>query len=199
MTTRDDEINAAMPKVQPELASKYVSYPMKRQVWLSIDGQIDGNIPAFIPHKKDPNFPKPPLKEDYVWGAGPRGFGYYHILCREAYKILYHRVNGMRAIGGPGQGCCCASPPPPTDSQKPTAKEIDDVKDVMYNRSIASRPDDFLAQKEAIEAARGVAQAHYHTDQNIQLAVMVGMNIPVSSTNTAGLDMPGTTMANSYY
>lgn len=196
-STRDDEINMAMSKVAPELASKYVSYPMKRQAWLSIDGQIDGSLPAFIPHKKDPNFPTTPLKDDYVWGTGPRGFGYYHILCREAYKILYHRVNGMRV---PGQGCCCASPPPPTDGgQRPSAKEVDDVKDVCYNRSIASRPDDFLAQKEAIEAARGVAQAHYHVDQNIQLAVMVGMNIANVPVGNAAADMPGTTMATAYY
>ncbi|GFH44747.1 hypothetical protein CTEN210_01221 [Chaetoceros tenuissimus] len=174
MMTRDDEINAAMPKVAPELASKYAAYPIKRQVWLSIDGQIDGSLPAFIPHKKDPNFPFPPEKEDYVWGTGPRGFGYYHILCREAYVILYHRVHEMAL---PCQACCCAPPLPPIHGQRPSAKELDDVKDVMYNRSIASRPDDFLAQKEAIEIARGEAQRYYHQDQNIQLAVMTGTNV----------------------
>jgi len=189
-STRDDEINAAMPKVAPELASKYVSYPMKRQVWLSVNGQIDGNVPAFIPHKKDPNFPNTPLKDDYVWGTGPRGFGYYHILCREAYVILYHRISFMVA---PGSCCSCYSPQP-SHGEAPSANELHDVKEVIYARSVSSRPDDFLAVKEAIEAARGVAQKHYHVDQNIQLAVISGMNLPVSSTNTAAA-MPGTTMA----
>ncbi|GFH44748.1 hypothetical protein CTEN210_01222 [Chaetoceros tenuissimus] len=195
MTTRDDEINAAMPKVAPELASKYAAYPMKRQVWLSFNGQIDGNIPAFIPHQKDPYYPTIPLKEDYVWGTGPRGFGYYHILCREAYVILYHRISHMVA---PGSCCSCFSPPPPTHApeQPFSAKELKDVKDVIYARSVSSRPDDFFAVKEAIEAARGVAQAHYHVDQNIQLAVIAGTNLPVTSTNTVAA-MPGTTMATS--
>ena len=52
----------------------------------------------------------------------------------------------------------------------------DDVKTIVYNRSVARIPDDVQAKKDAISIAQGEAQSHYHAEQNFQLAVGVGMH-----------------------
>ena len=103
---------------------------------------------------------------DYAHGAGKRGWGYYHLLTRESYVILYSRLTQEMP------GVCCAVTP----AQYKEVSAWDDVKQICYNRSVASRPDDAQAKEDALAIARGVAQAHYHTEQNFQLAVMVGMH-----------------------
>ncbi len=176
-SSNNDETNAAMKRVAPELSSKFAIYPLQRKFWLSPEAKSgpnnDQSITAFIAHpRNDKGTPSPSLKEDYVWGPGSFGFGYYHLLTRDSYKILHAR---MREEYG-GDICCCYGPVHSTASTgvlKPTGKDYDTVKNIMYNRSICSRPDDYLAQKEAIDAARGIAQQHYHQDQNFQLVLMI--------------------------
>ena len=93
-------------------------------------------------------------------------------MTRYSYVILYSRISMYR----PGTGCFCF------DSQKTKAAfdDWDDTKTVVYNRSVASKPDDAQAKKDAYNIARGVAVAHYHEQQNVQLAIGVfqtGLNL----------------------
>lgn len=164
MSEKDRETNERMVRLFPELESKHATYPLKRQKWLAEAGSVGSNdgtsTPAFLPYDKDPNFDAT-LKPDYAWGPGPRGFGYYHMLTRQSYKILYARAKNNPA---PIQCCCFGSP-----ELKLKVEDLDIVSDILYNRSIASIPDDMLAAKEAIDIARGEAKAHYNMDQNVQL------------------------------
>ena len=43
--------------------------------------------PCYIRSAKDEG-----RKEDYVFGPGPMGFGYYHLLTRASYAALYARM-----------------------------------------------------------------------------------------------------------
>lgn len=156
-----EDINIKLARAVPELASEYAKHPLTRQFWLEASTKTD-EITGFIPHPKDPNFPNTAaLREHYVWGPGPKGYGYYHLLTRSSYKILNARLSHQSAVG-----CCCL---PQSDNQA----DLGEVKTIVYNRSIASRPDDMLAYKEAIAYARGEAQLAYHTSQDIQLFLMV--------------------------
>lgn len=162
----DEEKNEMMVRVAPELASSWAKCPLRREYWLDLSATIENDngtqTPAFIAHKKDPNFPTPLLKEDYVWGAGPRGYGYYHLLTRESYVALNARVKSNR----PSLNCCCFG----------SAQENEDwdvVSDIVYNRSVSPKPDDIVAYKAALNNARFTSEMTYNTTQNIQLVMML--------------------------
>merc|ERR1712232_1428606 len=91
----------------------------------------DKGEPCFIASREDTG-----IKPDYVFGRGPRGFGYYHMMTRNAYENLYSRL----AIEAP-VACCCAF----SKAKRQEAYDRDDVKQLMYNRSIARRPDDEIS------------------------------------------------------
>ena len=156
--------NEVMRRIAPELNSQYASYPLKRNLWLDSYAQAPGGQPAFIPHPKSTTSVSEPLKDDYVFGGGPQGWGYYHLLTRDAYKTLNVRLRS----NAPVNCCLCFS----SETDKEYYRDYSEVASIVYNRSIASRPDDALAAREAINIARGVAQSSYHTDQNIQLILM---------------------------
>ena len=170
MVNKDSERNERMARVAPELESSWAAYPLNRKDWLdnaaTLSNEDGSTSPAFIPYEKDPNFPTTALKADYVWGAGQRGFGYYHLLTRDAYKVLTARIVNK----GPPLQCCCLGPP---SNSKFSSEDYDFVAEIVYNRSIASTPDDMLAQKEAINIARGEANMHYNMSQNVQLVMML--------------------------
>ena len=89
--TRNDQINEALAEI-PELKdSPYAQYPMNySKEWLSLDSSIDGN-PAFIP--ADDVGGEEPRKQNYVHGKGPKWkVGYYHLLTKTSYQILYRRI-----------------------------------------------------------------------------------------------------------
>ncbi len=159
-----DDTNEILRRVVPELASEYAQYPMKRKVWLDPSATIDNGDPAFIPHKKDVDAFTPPMKQDYIWGTGPRGFGYYHLLTRDAYVSLNAT---LRNASQPSQCTACCS-----SGASQQYSDYEETKTIVYNRSVASRPDDFLAQEEAVAIATGTAQMAYHTDQNFQAVAM---------------------------
>jgi len=105
----------------------------------------------------------PALKLDYVHGPGRFGWGYYHLLTNDSYVALNQRLMSQAS---PIQ-CCCISP---SSSHKiPGAEFYDEVKTIVYNRSVASIPDDILAYQEAIVGAQVTAQGAYHFDQNMQI------------------------------
>mmetsp|Transcript_25100 Transcript_25100/g.37094 ORF Transcript_25100/g.37094 Transcript_25100/m.37094 type:complete len:160 (+) Transcript_25100:122-601(+) len=154
-----EDMNTKMARIVPELKSVYAKYPMKRNLWLDPRAQANTGEPAFIPH---PNNSTTPIKPDYVWGPGTLGFGYYHLLTRDSYLGLFRRLQN----DAPAQCCACSA-----EASK-IYNDHTDVKMIVYNRSVASRPDDVLAKKEAMDIARGVSQGFYHMDQNFQLVVM---------------------------
>lgn len=93
-------INELLQAHIPELRiSRYGAYPMKQDTWLPINSGTSTGEPAFIPadsqvkYRDDADYNKEiPIKKDYVFGTGPTGFGYYHLLTRQAYVILNTRI-----------------------------------------------------------------------------------------------------------
>lgn len=162
MSDKNAETNAKMARFCPELASEYAKYPLQGiRAWLSPNGTGPKGVPCWISAPKGSA-----MKMDYVHGPGKKGFGYYHILTRDSYTILYARLTHEMP------GCCCALSP----TARKEVSDWDDVKQIVYNRSVATRPDDVQAKKDAIDIARGVAKAHYNVDQNFQLAVGIGLH-----------------------
>lgn len=130
---------------------------MARESWLSPDGTGPHSAPGFL---AEPNVgPKP----NYVYGPGGlKGSGYYHILTRNAYFILHHRLQSQ----APFSCCCFGTSFAEYDAWDTTAR-------IVYNRSVASKPDDVLAAKEAIAIAQQTARDAYNNSQNLQLALMI--------------------------
>lgn len=146
----------------PELASSYAQYPMRREAWLKVDGQGPGNVPGFI---SSPSFQG--LKQNYVFGQPKhRGVakeqyavGYYHLLTRESYNILFRRVSEAAPVA-----CCCFGDAKMADAYGTT-------KTICWNRSLASKPDDQLGAQEALQIAQQIANRTYNWTQNEQLVV----------------------------
>jgi hypothetical protein len=161
MADKNSETNAKMARVCPELASEYARFPLHNKAWMSPKAKGPKDIPLWVSAPKGS-----PMKMDHVHGAGPKGWGYYHLLTRDSYHILYARLtNEMPA-------CCCAM----NAAARKEMSDWDDVKTIVYNRSVASIPDDDQAMRDAISLAQGEAQVHYHMEQNFQLATGMGMH-----------------------
>ena len=148
--------NDQMKMVCPELASPFAEYPMDREAWLMTDGTGPEGRPAYL------QGPDEGLKEHYVYGQ-PRNKqlppGYYHLLTRESYSILYKRVASEAPVG-----CCCFGDTKLVDA-------YDTTKRICWNRNVASRPNDALAAQEAIQIAQQIANKTYNWTQNEQLVV----------------------------
>jgi hypothetical protein len=156
-TSKSDATNAKMVRFVPELASEYAKYPMKYSRWFDPKEKDPKGKPCWIKSETDVG-----LKPDYVFGAGKFGRGYYHIMTIEAYQNLYARL--MSEFPG---GCCYCF----ISSARKEVDEYDDVKRIVYNRSVASVPDDGVAAKDAISKATDTAQAWHNGLQNEQLVV----------------------------
>jgi hypothetical protein len=147
MSTTDD-MNAKF-QVVPELAaSKYGAYPMELTKWLSPQEKTPEGNPAFIASPKPEKGQTSVLKPDYVWGPGMYGFGYYHLLTKESYKILAARLHNELA---PDVGCSCFGGGSST-ADTPNRKDLAEVHIVMYYRSKSSVPNDSVARKEGLKA-----------------------------------------------
>jgi hypothetical protein len=93
------ELNELMSACIPEVRdSQFGDYPMKQHSWMLLNTGI-GENPAFIAshlqvkYREDANYnEKVPMKRDYVFGTGPKGFGYYHLLTRQAWVLLNSRI-----------------------------------------------------------------------------------------------------------
>jgi len=158
---KPEKVNAFMSKYLPELESDYAKYPMNRPKWLSPGDTGPNGEPCFLQETNTG------VKRNYVFGSGPFGKGYYHLLTREAYKILYVRIHNE------GAGCCCAF----NADKRREFDEKDDLKRIMYNRSVAPVPSDVKGAAAAIQAAKQTSNAHYQFDQNIALAHNVVTNL----------------------
>lgn len=154
--------NASMVKFAPELASKYATYPLHRDKWLNFDEVDDDGKPVFVAQSKKGTRS---AMEDYVYcSLAPKdhGAGYYHLLNPVAYVNLFKRLESE----APPTGCCCGSP-----ETKKEYDQYDDVRTIVYNRSVSSKPDDTQAAKDALAKAQGVANRGYNTTQNMQLVL----------------------------
>ena len=155
-----DEINRKFANVAPELASSYATYPLAKSHWVDYKGTTTAGDPCFVANAEQNAMMKP----DYVHGNGPLGRGYYHLLTREAYVTLYARLTNTRPSGA----CCCFG----TDDVKQAISDHDDVETIVYNRSVASKPDDVQAMKDALSKAESVADDFYQVTQTEQLIIM---------------------------
>lgn len=135
------DMNAKMKEVAPELASPYARYPMKRARWLGLTENDPDGKPMFCP--VDGTDTKP----DYVRGKGPNGEGFYHLLNPHAYKNLHVRLHNQ----APAQCCVC------TKACRQHYDDFHNVQQIVYNRSVASKPDDGLGAKEALSISQVTA------------------------------------------
>ena len=123
-----DEINAKMVRFAPELDSEYALYPLQRTRWLTVSEKTAKGEPCFVQSGTNKG-----VKKDYVFGPGPKGFGYYHLLTRASYLSLYARLTHEAPPGF----CCFMS----KAAQREYA-DYDDVKKLVFYRSRSSKPVD---------------------------------------------------------
>lgn len=161
MSPTADELNAKMVALCPELSSRFATYPLKGKEWLSPKAQVNQKHYAFTISPKNQG-PRP----HYVYGKGPYGPGYYHLLTRQAYTALYQRLTQELRPTTKTCSCLCS-----TAEDRKAYEDWDDVKSICYNRSVATIPDDEQARKDAMEVARGVAISHYHEQEDFKLLV----------------------------
>lgn len=154
-----EEMNRKLVKFLPELDSQYGEYPLHFERWLSPTAgeKAPNGEPSFIVASQDSG-----VKKHYVWGKGPMGPGYYHLLTNAAYINLYSRITHIP----PGGCCACFSA-----AARKEMDEWDDVKRLMYSRSVSPCPDDGAGQQAAIRTAQQTAQAWHHGMQNEQLVL----------------------------
>lgn len=143
-----------MARVASELSSPYAKFPLKRKAWLSPAGKTAKGEAAYISAPSGS-----PARANYVHGPGSRGFGYYHLLTPDSYKALYARLHNQ----APNPCCACSK------VARQELSDFDDVKTIVYNRSVARIPDDDQGREDALAIARGEAKAVYNFTQNEQL------------------------------
>jgi hypothetical protein len=135
MLTHNEIVNAQLEKLIPEIAaSKYGKYPLHQAEWLPVKtGTNPDGGPGFVKGPYDGP------KTDYVFGTGPQGELYYHLLTQQSYVILYKRLR----VAEPSAVCTCFS-----SKAREEIEEHAAVKDIMYYRAYASTPNDTQASKE---------------------------------------------------
>ena len=136
------EVNRELCRVAPVLASPHARYPLhKKNRWLQpFETTVDGK-PAFIPTKE---FPHSLIEldtdlPDYVWGYGPLGKGYYHLLTREAYKNLFDYMN-IAEFGGLSFFLKVMNTP----CYRRKSRELHEIKAIIHNRCCSKTPEDVI-------------------------------------------------------
>eukprot|EP00545_Synedropsis_sp_CCMP1620_P014548 CAMPEP_0119013640 /NCGR_PEP_ID=MMETSP1176-20130426/8652_1 /TAXON_ID=265551 /ORGANISM="Synedropsis recta cf, Strain CCMP1620" /LENGTH=136 /DNA_ID=CAMNT_0006966745 /DNA_START=56 /DNA_END=466 /DNA_ORIENTATION=- len=132
-------MDVKMKNSAPELESKYARFPMKSERWRATDEVIDGQ-PCFIPQAYKG------VKNNYIWGNRRAGKGFYHLVTRESYGILFDRLTDEIPYGG----CLSCWMDDKTGKQM---VDLIEVRELVLHRSKASIPDDDVAKKEAKKAA----------------------------------------------
>jgi hypothetical protein len=163
-----DEVNAIMVKYVPELDSNYARYPLKYDRWLKATETVTpSNQPCFIACGESDDNGKV-VKPNYVYCKtgnlgkeyGNCGKGYYHVMTKIAYINLY--VKYQSTIPFTVCGGCLAS-----SEFRQKVDEMDDVVRIIYARSVARRPDDGVAAKDAILTAQGTASGNEYHHQTV--------------------------------
>ena len=168
-------LNANMKKLLPETAdNEYVDYPMMGDRWLTgKDKSPEGGGYCFI--RTENKMPNGKGHLGFVWGPGQFGFGYYHLLTRDAHKTLYHRINNKKVFTGPEDvtcGCFGGSGSDPDDIptalpiKLPTA-DYDVLRILFHGRSLSSRANDEQARLDQQKEASNWAEGEFMTDHPV--------------------------------
>jgi hypothetical protein len=153
MSTPDEIINAKLEKIIPEIAaSRYGKYPMYGIRWLHVteDKNPDGEN-CYI---KGPDVGP---KTDYVFGPGTHGEMYYHLLTKQSYVILCHRLQ-KTVPKGIWEICACISSCFSSIEGRQEARDRVEVCNIIYMRAKASIPDDQQARSDNLHEAQGEAE-----------------------------------------
>mmetsp|Transcript_2910 Transcript_2910/g.6740 ORF Transcript_2910/g.6740 Transcript_2910/m.6740 type:complete len:168 (-) Transcript_2910:192-695(-) len=141
------DMNEKMQLV-PELRSPLAAYPMDRKKWLPPMAKTSDGKVGFIASPQPPKGETKQLKPDYVWGPGTRGFGYYHVLTKEAYVALEARMAKELA---PTVSCC-------SGKSKDEDRDMEDLRYVhrivVYPRSKSPIPKDTYALEHSVAEGR---------------------------------------------
>lgn len=151
-------MNAKMVNYAPELASEYAEYPMHRKYWLKATDTDPKGEPCFIAAPEGGKQLK--LKPNYVFGPGPRGFGYYHLLIRASYLALHARMTHENPVS-----CCSFS-----KAAREEYFDFDDVKRLVFARSRSRKPDDGNTSSYDAKLKKKVyldSQANHHEQQTV--------------------------------
>jgi hypothetical protein len=160
--------NTKMAKVAPELQCEYARYPMHHLRWLKVNEKEGPNgEPLFIPClPQDAG-----QKRNYVFGPGPKGFGYYHLLTRSSYLALYARLTHESPVF-----CCFAF----GKKAKQAYADYDEVKRLVYFRSRSRSPDDDQASREATAEGKDHSERTDHASQYEQCTVDTSSSSSIS-------------------
>lgn len=175
------QLNKSMKILLPETnGCTYADYPMTGNKWLTGKDKAPEGGYCFI--KTDDQMPGATgFKTGYVWGSGPFGFGYYHLLTKQAHITLYHRINNRKVFTGASKGgggcggsiCRCffgsgSSPDPdaiPTRLPDIPADHMEELRRLFHARSVATAANDAQAQADLLAEATTLAQGHYIYNQ----------------------------------
>lgn len=165
------ELNRIMKIYIPETdGCSYADFPMHHgPKWLRGNDQTPKGQPCFI---RTENFMPPDdagvtggFKTGYIWGAGPFGYGYYHLTTKNAHNLIYARiVNGKVTVSGAGAESWCpcfggGQVDPRTKLPTGlTRDEKDDMRLLFHARSVATQPSDQQALRDQIGEATATAQ-----------------------------------------
>mmetsp|Transcript_15807 Transcript_15807/g.34633 ORF Transcript_15807/g.34633 Transcript_15807/m.34633 type:complete len:174 (+) Transcript_15807:69-590(+) len=140
----------------PELKGpSYATYPLTADKWRQPNERLKEGSPYLFqaaPH----NVLGP--KHDHVWGKGPFGIGYYHLLTKQPYTILY-----TKHMNTAPNTCCTGT------SGRQAKDEWDDVRIILFQRMNSTRRNEVVAHSDMMGNASTLAQYHYQFGQNVQL------------------------------
>uniref|UniRef100_A0A6U0FT60 Uncharacterized protein n=1 Tax=Helicotheca tamesis TaxID=374047 RepID=A0A6U0FT60_9STRA len=147
-----NDINQKMQLV-PELRSPHARYPLNRSHWIKTTQEPrtpkkDGDELTFIARPKPPKGQTNEVKLGYVWGPGPRGFGYYHLLTQASYTALAARLHSETA---PSVTCCFGK----SKEDNVNLQDLQYVYQiVVYPRSRSPVPKDSYAYEHSVQEGR---------------------------------------------
>mmetsp|Transcript_7129 Transcript_7129/g.14629 ORF Transcript_7129/g.14629 Transcript_7129/m.14629 type:complete len:612 (+) Transcript_7129:85-1920(+) len=125
---------------------KTENVPERQAEWTRIPGTAPDGSPSYIPHaekSKTHGVNNNTFRENYIFGKGPSGIGYYHISTKEAYQVLLNRIDKrlatLRGNLSCAKVCCFWCPPCVTSLEEQIAKQ-EEVREVVYSRSKADVP-----------------------------------------------------------
>mmetsp|Transcript_28255 Transcript_28255/g.81726 ORF Transcript_28255/g.81726 Transcript_28255/m.81726 type:complete len:198 (+) Transcript_28255:242-835(+) len=152
-----EKINKKMAAFCPELSSSYAEYPLipddtGRTNWVDLEGTTVQGDPVFVADEVSHSsstvgssrVASAERRDDFVYGKGPMGWGYYHLLTRESYVILHKRLQSTVPTA------CCMNA-----NIRQEIEDHDAVTRVVYARSISPIPDDERAANESFNRSRG--------------------------------------------
>mmetsp|Transcript_15808 Transcript_15808/g.34637 ORF Transcript_15808/g.34637 Transcript_15808/m.34637 type:complete len:127 (+) Transcript_15808:586-966(+) len=90
--------------------------------------------------------------------SGPFGIGYYHLLTKQPYTILY-----TKHMNTAPNTCCTGT------SGRQAKDEWDDVRIILFQRMNSTRRNEVVAHSDMMGNASTLAQYHYQFGQNVQL------------------------------